>query len=57
MSKSNQLSLEQKFKLAQYRKEILALNDQQVKKYLFIILKNMMIKDNIVKYLIQNTNL
>lgn len=57
MSKSNQLSLEQKFKLAQYRKEMGNLNDQQVKKYLYFILKYMMIKDNIVKYLIQNTNL
>ena len=57
MNTYNQLNLEQKFKLAQYRKEIMNLNDKQIKEYLYTILKKMMIKDNIVKYLIQNSNL
>nr|YP_009541901.1 phycobilisome degradation protein [Neogoniolithon spectabile]AYR06110.1 phycobilisome degradation protein [Neogoniolithon spectabile] len=57
MEKSNQLTLEQEFRLAQYRKAVVKLDDKQTKKYLYFVLKRMMIKDNIIKYIIQNSNL
>ena len=57
MHKSNELSLEQEFKLANYKKQLIKLNDNGSKKYLIAALKQMMIKDNIIKYFIQNSNL
>nr|YP_007878304.1 phycobilisome degradation protein [Calliarthron tuberculosum]AGA63915.1 phycobilisome degradation protein [Calliarthron tuberculosum] len=57
MNRSNQLSLEQEFKLANYKKQLIKLNASESKKYLIATLKQMMIKDNIIKYFIQNSNL
>ncbi len=57
MNKSDELSLEQEFKLASYRKQLKQLNYIQSKKYLIATLKQMMIKDNIIKYFIQNSNI
>lgn len=57
MNKSDELSLEQEFKLARYRKQLKELNSNQSKKYLIATLKQMMIKDNIIKYFIQNSNI
>ena len=57
MNKPNGLSLEQEFKLAKYQKQLDKLNASESKKYLIATLKQMMIKDNIIKYFIQNTNL
>ena len=57
MHKSDELSLEQEFKLARYRKQLKTLNSNESKKYLIATLKQMMIKDNIIKYFIQNSNI
>lgn len=57
MNGSNELSLEQKFKLANYKKQLTKLDSKESKKYLIATLKQMMIKDNIIKYFIQNSNL
>ena len=57
MDKSDKLSLEQEFKLARYKKHLKKLNSNESKKYLIATLKQMMIKDNIIKYFIQNSSL
>lgn len=57
MNRSDKLSLEQEFKLARYKKYLNKLNSNESKKYLMATLKQMMIKDNIIKYFIQNSNL
>ena len=57
MNRSDKLSLEQEFKLARYKKYLHKLNSSESKKYLIATLKQMMIKDNIIKYFIQNSNL
>ncbi|CCP38212.1 phycobilisome degradation protein (plastid) [Chondrus crispus] len=55
MDNGNQLTLEQEFKLAIYIKKINKLDNNNTKKHLMIILKQMMIKDNIIKYFIKNS--
>lgn len=57
MNGSNELSLEQEFKLANYKKQLTKLDSKESKKYLIATLKQMMVKDNIIKYFIQNYNL
>lgn len=57
MYRSDELSLEQEFKLTRYKKQLNKLNSSQSKKYLIATLKQMMVKDNIIKYFIQNSNL
>nr|WCH57085.1 phycobilisome degradation protein [Hypnea musciformis] len=55
MNNSNHLTLEQEFKLALYKQKIYRLNDTSIKKHLIATLKQMMIKDNIIKYFIKNS--
>lgn len=55
MSNFNKLTLEQEFKLAIYENKISQLNSKSTKKYLIKILKQMMIKDNIIKYYIKHS--
>ena len=57
MNRPDKLSLEQEFKLARYKKYLYRLNSNESKKYLIAILKQMMIKDNVIKYFIQNSSL
>lgn len=57
MHRSDELSLEQEFKLASYKKQLKQLTTSQSKKYLIAALKQMMLKDNIIKYFIQNSNI
>ncbi len=58
MNGSNELSLEQEFKLANYKKQLTKLDSKESKKYLMATLKQMMIKDNIIKiFLYKNSNL
>ena len=57
MNRPDKLSLEQEFKLTRYRKHLYRLNSDESKKYLIATLKRMMIKDNIIKYFIQNSSL
>nr|YP_009293673.1 phycobilisome degradation protein [Rhodymenia pseudopalmata]AOM64355.1 phycobilisome degradation protein [Rhodymenia pseudopalmata] len=54
MSYSNQLSLEQEFKLALYKQKINKLDNKSIKSHLKATLRQMMIKDNIIKYFIKN---
>ena len=56
MSKSNELTLEQEFKLVLYKKKIFQLNSQQVRQYLIIVLNQMLLKDNMIKYCIRTYN-
>nr|YP_009392644.1 phycobilisome degradation protein [Bostrychia tenella]ARW61206.1 phycobilisome degradation protein [Bostrychia tenella] len=55
MSNFSKLTLEQEFKLAIYENKINQLNNKKTKKYLIKILKQMMIKDNIIKYYIKHS--
>nr|YP_009393482.1 phycobilisome degradation protein [Bostrychia simpliciuscula]ARW62044.1 phycobilisome degradation protein [Bostrychia simpliciuscula] len=55
MKNFNKLTLEQEFKLAIYQDKIYQLNKKNIKIYLIKILKQMMIKDNIIKYYIKNS--
>lgn len=55
MENTNQLTLEQEFKLAIYTQKIYRLNRINSKKHLVAILKQMMIKDNIIKHFIKNS--
>ena len=57
MNRSDKLTLEQEFKLASYKKYLDELNSHESKKYLIATLKQMMIKDNIIKYFIQNSSI
>lgn len=57
MTESNNLSLEQQLKLVIFRKIILALNIQESRQYLYLIIKYMLIKDNIIKYIMKNNKL
>ena len=57
MNSSNKLSLEQEFQLANYQKQLNKFDKNQSKKYLVATLKQMMIKDNVIKFFIQNSTL
>nr|WDB00581.1 phycobilisome degradation protein [Cavernulicola chilensis] len=50
------LTLEQEFKLKVYSQELKNLNYEQSQKHLIEVLKQMMLKDNIIKYLIRNSS-
>nr|YP_010337765.1 phycytochrome bilisome degradation protein [Sahlingia subintegra]UNJ17350.1 phycytochrome bilisome degradation protein [Sahlingia subintegra] len=55
MDFSNELSLEQEFKLAIYNEKINKMNTAQSRIYLVEVLKQMMIIDNIIKHMVKNT--
>jgi len=55
MDFSNELSLEQEFKLAIYNEKINKMNAVQSQNYLLAVLKQMMIIDNIIKHMVKNT--
>lgn len=55
MNNANKLTLEQEFKLAMYKQKIYKLNNKNLKKYLMSSLRQMMIKDNIIKFFIKNS--
>nr|YP_009393060.1 phycobilisome degradation protein [Bostrychia moritziana]ARW61622.1 phycobilisome degradation protein [Bostrychia moritziana] len=55
MSNLDKLTMEQEFKLAVYENKINQLDKKNTKKYLINILKQMMIKDNIIKFYIKNS--
>ena len=57
MDQLNNLSLEQQLKLAIIQRKIDNLNLQQSRKYLSLMLKYMLIKDNVIKFLIRNKNM
>nr|NP_045072.1 Ycf18 [Cyanidium caldarium]O19900.1 RecName: Full=Uncharacterized protein ycf18 [Cyanidium caldarium]AAB82689.1 unknown [Cyanidium caldarium]WDB00199.1 phycobilisome degradation protein [Cyanidium caldarium] len=49
------LTLEQEFKLKVYKENLKKLTLKQSQKHLVEVLKQMMLKDNIIKYLIRNS--
>ena len=49
-----QLSLEQQFKLQILGQQVKQLNQQQAQEYLLEVMRQMMVKDNIVKKLLKN---
>ena len=55
MKHTNQLTLEQQFKIAIYINKINEFDKEKTKKYLVSILKKMMVKDNVIKYCIRNS--
>lgn len=57
MDKLNNLSLEQQLKLAIIQRKTEDLDLQQSRKYLSLMLKYMLIKDNVIKFLIRGKNL
>nr|QUE29199.1 nblA [Erythrotrichia welwitschii] len=57
MDFSNELSLEQEFKLTVYAEKIGNMSKKQSQDYLIEILKEMMIIDNIIKHMAKNISL
>lgn len=57
MDQLNNLSLEQQLKLAIIQRKIDNLNLQQSRQYLSLMLKYMLIKDNVIKFLIRSKNM
>nr|YP_009314487.1 Phycobilisome degradation protein [Liagoropsis maxima]SCW22741.1 Phycobilisome degradation protein [Liagoropsis maxima] len=57
MNQPNNLSLEQQFKLTVIRKKIMNLESKDSKKYLNLTLEYMLIKDNIIKFLVKSQRL
>nr|YP_009295717.1 phycobilisome degradation protein [Mastocarpus papillatus]AOL58201.1 phycobilisome degradation protein [Mastocarpus papillatus] len=55
MDNANKLTLEQEFKLAIYRQKMYRLDNKNTKKHLMVTLKQMMVKDNIIKFYIKNS--
>nr|P48446.1 RecName: Full=Uncharacterized protein ycf18 [Aglaothamnion neglectum] len=55
MDQTNLLTLEQELKLAIYKQKIYTLNVYNMKQHLRDILKQMMIKENTIKYFIKNS--
>jgi hypothetical protein len=53
MNQPNNLSLEQQFQLIAYRSEMNKLTGRQSQKYLELTLRHMLIKDNLIKFLIR----
>nr|YP_009313465.1 Phycobilisome degradation protein [Galaxaura rugosa]SCW21719.1 Phycobilisome degradation protein [Galaxaura rugosa] len=57
MNENNNLSLEQQFRLQAVQQQIRNLNKEKSKQYLYLNLQYMLIKDNIIKFLIKNKQL
>lgn len=55
MDFSNELSLEQEFKLTIYNEQISKMNAEESQDYLIEILKQMMMIDNIIKHMVKTT--
>nr|YP_009399269.1 phycobilisome degradation protein [Kapraunia schneideri]ARW68875.1 phycobilisome degradation protein [Kapraunia schneideri] len=51
----NQINLEQEFKMTLYFKKLTHFNKKQINKYLIKIIKQMMIKDNTIKYFVKKS--
>nr|YP_009398416.1 phycobilisome degradation protein [Lophocladia kuetzingii]ARW67602.1 phycobilisome degradation protein [Lophocladia kuetzingii] len=51
----NKLTLEQEFKVAAYQNQINKFNSKDINKYLIVLIKAMIIKDNIIKYCIKHS--
>jgi len=54
MNLSNQLSMEQQFKLKVLQDQVQGLSKEQAQEYLLEMFRQMMVKDNLVKHLLKN---
>lgn len=57
MAESNNLSIEQQFKLVILQNKVLKLNKRESQKYLYLIVQYMLVKDNIIKFIMKNNKL
>nr|YP_010873137.1 Phycobilisome degradation protein [Nemalion vermiculare]WGV34477.1 Phycobilisome degradation protein [Nemalion vermiculare] len=57
MNQPNNLKLEQQFQLTVIKQKITSLSQYESKKYLYLTLEYMLIKDNIIKFLVKNQKL
>ena len=55
MNYPNNLSLEQQFKLKIKENQITELRKNESKEYLYLLLRYMLIKDNIIKFIIKDS--
>jgi len=55
MNNNNLLSLEQELKLTIYKQKLSKLNSEQLQVHVKFVLKQMMIKENLIKYFIKNS--
>nr|YP_009244296.1 phycobilisome degradation protein [Gelidium vagum]AMK96538.1 phycobilisome degradation protein [Gelidium vagum] len=55
MNNYNKLTLEQEFKLALYKQKLQKLHSKDIKQHLLATLKQMMIKDNLIKFFVKNS--
>ncbi|MGK7910821.1 MAG: NblA/ycf18 family protein [Synechococcus sp.] len=53
MESNNNLSMEQQFKLHVLSQEVLQMSHEQAQQYLIEVLRQMMVKDNVVKKMIK----
>ena len=53
MEMPGKLSLEQQFQLKVYQKQVKELSQEQAQDYLMEILRQMMVKDNLLKHLLK----
>nr|YP_009315713.1 Phycobilisome degradation protein [Trichogloeopsis pedicellata]SCW24371.1 Phycobilisome degradation protein [Trichogloeopsis pedicellata] len=54
MNQPNNLNLEQQFKLTVVQHKLLKLKTDESRNYLNLMLKYMLVKDNIIKFLVKN---
>ncbi len=54
MNGQEQLSLEQQFKLQVLKEQVQNLSQEEAKEYLLEMFRQMMVKENLFKYLIKN---
>nr|YP_009313873.1 Phycobilisome degradation protein [Hommersandiophycus borowitzkae]SCW22127.1 Phycobilisome degradation protein [Hommersandiophycus borowitzkae] len=54
MNQPNNLNLEQQFRITIIRKKLIHLRTDDSRNYLQLTLKYMLIKDNIIKFLVKN---
>ncbi|RMF27029.1 MAG: phycobilisome degradation protein NblA [Cyanobacteria bacterium J083] len=54
MTTPSQLSLEQQFKLQMLKDQVKSLTREQAQEYLVELLRQMMVKDNLMKHLLKN---
>nr|YP_009312850.1 Phycobilisome degradation protein [Helminthora furcellata]SCW21104.1 Phycobilisome degradation protein [Helminthora furcellata]SCW23964.1 Phycobilisome degradation protein [Helminthora furcellata] len=54
MNQPNNLSLEQQFQMTIIRNKLMHLREHESRSYLNLTLKYMLVKDNIIKFLVKN---
>lgn len=53
MEMTGNLSLEQKFRLKLYQEQVKSLTQEQAQEYLVEVLRQMMVKDNLLKHMLK----